>query len=285
VAKPHELIGIGEFARRVRLSVKQLRSYDELGLLAPAYVDPDSGYRYYHRGQARTAITIALLRLLDVPLSDVHELLVADEPQSVALLERQRERIELGVERGRQTLRSLERLMGAHDLLPYEVAERADPARELIGLRGTCEAEALEPTARAQIATLLEAVPEAGQPGGPPVVGIYPLELEGEIHFFVGIDEGVAKGPLSGLERERLSATRLAVTTHRGDYAELQLAYFPLLAYAHERALTPAETVRETYVDDPALVDSDSVRTEVALPIQARGVPNRAPQPTEEVSR
>jgi biotin carboxylase len=87
VAKPHELIGIGEFARRVRLSVKQLRSYNELGLLAPAYVDPDSGYRYYHRGQARTAITIALLRSLDVPLSDVHELLVADEPQSVALLE------------------------------------------------------------------------------------------------------------------------------------------------------------------------------------------------------
>jgi hypothetical protein len=36
------------------------------------------------------------------------------------------------------------------------------------------------------------------------VVGIYPLELEGEILFFVGIDEGVAKGPLSGLERERL---------------------------------------------------------------------------------
>jgi DNA-binding transcriptional MerR regulator len=36
VARPDELIGIGEFARRVRLSVKQLRSYDELGLLAPA---------------------------------------------------------------------------------------------------------------------------------------------------------------------------------------------------------------------------------------------------------
>jgi DNA-binding transcriptional MerR regulator len=99
VAKPDELIGIGGFARRVRLSVKQLRSYDDLGLLAPAYVDPDSGYRYYHRGQARTAITIALLRSLDVPLADVHELLVADEPRSAALLERQRQRIEHELER------------------------------------------------------------------------------------------------------------------------------------------------------------------------------------------
>jgi DNA-binding transcriptional MerR regulator len=35
VARPDELIGIGEFARRARQSVKQLRSYDELGLPTP----------------------------------------------------------------------------------------------------------------------------------------------------------------------------------------------------------------------------------------------------------
>ena len=54
MTRPDELIGIGELAPRVRLSVKQLRSYDELGLLAPTYVDADTGYRYYDRGQART---------------------------------------------------------------------------------------------------------------------------------------------------------------------------------------------------------------------------------------
>ena len=75
--RPQDLIGIGDFARRVRLTPKQLRDYDENGLLAPAYVDADTGYRYYHRGQARTAVTIALLRSLDVPLAAVHELLVS----------------------------------------------------------------------------------------------------------------------------------------------------------------------------------------------------------------
>jgi DNA-binding transcriptional MerR regulator len=214
VARPDELIGIGEFARRVRLSVKQLRSYDELGLLAPAYVDPDSGYRYYHRGQARTAITIALLRSLDVPLADVHELLVADWSRSAALLERQRRRIERELDRGRLTLRSLERLMGADDLLPYAVVEREAAARELVGLRGSCEAESLERAAPAQIAELVEAVPAAAAPDGPPVVGVYPLELEGEIDFFVGVDEAAATGPRRGTERLALAATRLAVTTH-----------------------------------------------------------------------
>jgi hypothetical protein len=32
-----------------------LRHYDEIGLLRPAHVDPDTGYRRYHPGQARRA--------------------------------------------------------------------------------------------------------------------------------------------------------------------------------------------------------------------------------------
>ena len=41
---------IGEFARRSRLSPKALRLYDRLGLLSPAWIDPDSGYRWYAPG-------------------------------------------------------------------------------------------------------------------------------------------------------------------------------------------------------------------------------------------
>ena len=37
---------IGEFAAASRLSQKALRLYGEKGLLPPARVDPDSGYRY-----------------------------------------------------------------------------------------------------------------------------------------------------------------------------------------------------------------------------------------------
>jgi len=38
--------GIGAFARLSRLSPKALRLCDELGLLVPARVDPDTGYRF-----------------------------------------------------------------------------------------------------------------------------------------------------------------------------------------------------------------------------------------------
>jgi len=44
-------ISIGEFSRRSHLSVKALRLYDEIGVLLPARVDKDSGYRYYDAAQ------------------------------------------------------------------------------------------------------------------------------------------------------------------------------------------------------------------------------------------
>ena len=48
---------IGEFAKVSRLSLKALRLYDSLGLLPPARVDPDSGYRYYSEVQLERAKT------------------------------------------------------------------------------------------------------------------------------------------------------------------------------------------------------------------------------------
>jgi len=43
-------LSIGAFSRLTHLSVKTLRYYHEVGLLEPAVVDPDSGYRYYQAG-------------------------------------------------------------------------------------------------------------------------------------------------------------------------------------------------------------------------------------------
>jgi DNA-binding transcriptional MerR regulator len=63
-----ELVPIGRFATASRLSLKALRIYDRLGLLRPAHVDAESGYRYYRTDQLRAARLVALLRRLDMPL-------------------------------------------------------------------------------------------------------------------------------------------------------------------------------------------------------------------------
>ena len=42
-----ELLAIGQFARLTGLTVRAVRHYGELGLLQPAYVDPETGYRFF----------------------------------------------------------------------------------------------------------------------------------------------------------------------------------------------------------------------------------------------
>lgn len=74
-----DLMSIGEFARRSRLSPKALRLYDELVLLPPARVDGDSGYRYHAESQLEPAALIAALRQLQISLAEI-QLIVALEP-------------------------------------------------------------------------------------------------------------------------------------------------------------------------------------------------------------
>jgi PPM family protein phosphatase len=65
------LLTIGAFARAARLTPKALRLYDELGLLPPAAVDPESGYRLYDPDQLGQARLIAQLRRIGMPLADI----------------------------------------------------------------------------------------------------------------------------------------------------------------------------------------------------------------------
>lgn len=77
------LVSIGEFASLSRLSPKALRLYDELGLLLPAQVDPDTGYRWYAATQLDQARLVASLRRIGVPLAQIRDIL-ALEPAAAA---------------------------------------------------------------------------------------------------------------------------------------------------------------------------------------------------------
>lgn len=79
-----ELLTIGMFAARARLSAKALRLYDRLGLLAPAHVDELSGYRYYRADQIERARLVALLRQLDMPLARIAEIVEAPDGATAA---------------------------------------------------------------------------------------------------------------------------------------------------------------------------------------------------------
>jgi len=69
------MFSIGEFARLGGVSVRTLRHYDEIGLLRPATVDPDTGYRGYSAAQLGQLNRIMALKELGLSLTQARRLL------------------------------------------------------------------------------------------------------------------------------------------------------------------------------------------------------------------
>ncbi|AZK43469.1 MerR family transcriptional regulator [Erysipelothrix piscisicarius] len=66
---------IGEIARLNDVSIQTLRYYDEIGLLKPASIDPETHYRYYTIEQSATLDMIQFLKRLDFNLMEIHDIL------------------------------------------------------------------------------------------------------------------------------------------------------------------------------------------------------------------
>ena len=68
------MLKIGEFSKLSRVSIRMLRYYDEINLMKPAYIDPESGYRYYGEDQLLAAGRIAALKSMGFGLSDIGQI-------------------------------------------------------------------------------------------------------------------------------------------------------------------------------------------------------------------
>ncbi|HEY1624325.1 MAG TPA: MerR family transcriptional regulator [Streptosporangiaceae bacterium] len=84
----------GEFARASGLSRKALRLYDELDLLPPAKVDPETLYRFYDPAQLEQARLVAWLRRLGMPLASIRKTSTLAPEQAAAALKQYWDQIE-----------------------------------------------------------------------------------------------------------------------------------------------------------------------------------------------
>lgn len=65
------LFSIGDISKIFHLSPGSLRHYENLGILIPEYVDPQTNYRYYSARQFEILNTVRYLRALDMPLPQI----------------------------------------------------------------------------------------------------------------------------------------------------------------------------------------------------------------------
>lgn len=173
VADP--LLSIGVFARRSRLSMKALRLYDRRGLLTPADVDPDTGYRRYREGQLATARLIVMLRRLNMPLAQVAELVAAPAAARAELLASYWETIERRVAVQRELMTHLTRkLLGDEGSVSLpDVREREVPEQLVLCERRRVSVEQLPSWIGAAMTRLVKAAQRYGGVSGAPFVAYH----------------------------------------------------------------------------------------------------------------
>jgi DNA-binding transcriptional MerR regulator len=250
------LIPIGQFAALTRLSTKALRLYDENGLLPPARVDPDTGYRYYRLNQVADARLIRLLRAADMPLSEIAAFLGDRRAEQLdafgaRLAARQAER--------ERVLRYLRRTIGEGDDVAYEVRIKETAAQPYASRSATVSIGELGSFITSAIDELTAAVEPVGAP-----FAIFHGEVNDETDGRVEVGMPTAERPADGSE---LPAGLVAFTVVEGEqatYPEILSAYDAVADWAkrhgHELVCPP----REVYLSGPG----EPERMEIAWPIR-----------------
>lgn len=246
-----DLLTIGQFADASRLSQKALRLYGSIGLLPPAWVDPDSGYRYYRSGQLRAATLIALLRRAGMPLADIRAFV--RDPSSERLLEYERRATDEFADR-RRVLRYVRKLIEEEPM--YEVLTKRVREQRYVSRSRRLKVQALEPFITK---TFDELGAETSQV--PPFVlyhGPVNDQDDGPVEVCVPKESG----------EKVLPGGEVAFTAIRGEqcvFPQILGAYEAVYRWANDHDREPAGPAREIYVSSEA----EELRMEIAVPLRS----------------
>ena len=268
-----ELFQIGTVAKLFHLSVSSLRHYEDIGLLKPEYVSPESGYRYYSARQFEVLSSIRYLRALDLPLPEIADFLKNKDvdrieeklrQQKQAVIERQQalQRVERRID---NRLRQLE--SAQHARLDEITLTRA-PACRLCWIQSSLKIRSsldMEPPIRRLEETQKDAVVFLGKVG----LGISADRLRrAETARYDGIFLLLDQEDLYPGETLRLPETLCARLRFRGSHREAQLRYQTLLRYIDQHSLRITGFSREiTLIDYGVTSDPDKFVTEICIPV------------------
>ncbi len=272
-----KLFQIGEMAKLFRLSVSSIRHYEELGLVQPEYVDPETGYRYYSPRQFERFHTIRYLRALDMPLGEIKAFMQNRDIKRIeAMLKIQKET----VRKKQQELERIQRKID-HRLWQLEDAEagvlgeiqiKTLPPCRMVLLRQELTVrshEDVEEPLAALIRAQGEPLPFMGKVG----LLIEPEQLK---KWEPGQYDGIFLLPdpedrVSGEVLELPEQPGVVLRFH-GHHQESPEQYQRLREYMQAHRLSVCGFARETTLLDYGVTnDPEQFVTEISIPVKAAG--------------
>ena len=258
--QPKDLLSIGAFADMTRLSLKALRLYDELDILKPLHIDPQSGYRYYGVDQVARARMIRSMRDMDMPLAVIRRMLAVLPVsqaqaellvhQHLALRERQLEQIR-GLAR-----QFTQQLKPEANKMSLEVEVKEIPTQQIISITRRHTVDGLGKQEEQDIGALFTLAGEQGaQTSGAPF-GIYHgavSEMEdGPVETCVAVNgkiEGRNKIEVKQLEGGK--AACVVITGNQCHYPELLGAYDAAADWIQKNGFETTQPPREVWYTGP----------------------------------
>lgn len=265
------MLTIGEFSQLSRVSPRMLRHYDAIGLLHPAHIGRDNGYRYYDEAQLSDVVRIRQLSQFGFPLSEIGALLELSQEELALRLHKRRMAVYGELSRMRKALRQMEeqiiQMEGISMSDNYSVVLLEDPAQNVFSIRRTIDITQIHDL----FSELHQEVEKRGlrQRGCTQMIyhksgdsRVFSHEhIDGEAQIVVdGVGPGVIQRP----------AQLCAAVTHRGPYERLQYAYDALCAWMaqHPEYHICGPAIERYLKDEREAKDPEELETGVLFPVE-----------------
>lgn len=266
---------IGMFSKLGRVTIKTLRHYDEEGLLRPAHIDEENGYRYYTADQLLRLNQIVALRQMGFSIPEIAGVVDGRNVNGI-LLQRMAE-LTADQERVADQLFRLQTYMTEQKeghQMDYQAVIKEIPAYTVF------YAERVVP----DYAALNEIMPAIGKQVSEQNPGIacvkpdycFNIYLDGEYRerdVRVAVCQAVTgKGKdADGITFKELPAVTVVSVLHRGPYERLGEAYAYAMQWVEKSGYRICDNLRESYIDGPWNQDSaENWLTEIQVPVEKK---------------
>ena len=265
------LYKIGMFAAMNHMTVKTLRFYEEQGLLMPALIHPETGYRYYTLSQMAVLHQISALKQAGFTLEEIAHINAGADEEAV-LLKKKAELLAKIADLTRQIAVVDGYLSKKKTGLSAPVLIKTIPQTTVAFMRIRLESYDGLFDRMPEMGTLMEkagcecALPEC-------CFTAYPEAGYKDADILVDICESVvaAKKETGDLRFKTLPEIQAACVFHKGSYRTFAESYETVLRYIEENGYEIAGEIRESYIDGVWNKDDESQwLSEIQVPVRKR---------------
>ena len=265
------LYKIGMFAAMNHVTVKTLRFYEEQGLLMPALIHPETGYRYYTLSQMAVLHQITALKLAGFTLEEIARIHSGADEEAV-LLQKKSELVAKIAELTRQIAVVDGYLSKKKTSLSAPVLVKTIPETTVALMRIRLESYDGLFDRMPEMGALME---KAGCTCALPEYCFTNYLEPGykDRDILVEICESVveAKKETGDLRFRTLPAIQAACVFHKGSYRTFSESYETVLRYIEENGYEIAGEIRESYIDGVWNKDDESEwLSEIQVPVRRK---------------